>query len=191
MTGRQQVAAVVLAAGEGRRFGGHKQLARLGERTLLEHVLELAHAADLDPVLAVVPPWLAMPNGHAAVTVVRNGQPELGMSHSLRLGFAALPDTVDAAVILLGDQPTVPMDVVRDLVAARGAHPIVATAAAGRIGPPVLVERSHFSLVARLRGDIGLRQILAAQPELVHAIAVAEPATDVDTPDDLRALHDG
>ena len=33
------VAAVILAAGESRRFGGAKQLALLEGRTLLEHVL--------------------------------------------------------------------------------------------------------------------------------------------------------
>jgi CTP:molybdopterin cytidylyltransferase MocA len=45
MEGQQLVAAVVLAAGESRRFGGAKQLAELDGRTLLEHVLALADEA--------------------------------------------------------------------------------------------------------------------------------------------------
>jgi molybdenum cofactor cytidylyltransferase len=191
MQRRQMVAAVVLAAGEARRFGGRKQLARLGERTLLEHVVGIARAVDLAPVIAVVPPWLIMPASLGTVQVIANAEPGLGMSHSLRLGFAALPAVVEAAVILLGDQPTVSPEAVRALVAARGAQPLVATSVAGRLAAPVLVERSHFGVVEELTGDIGLRQVLDANPELVRAVEVWQHAPDVDTPEDLRALQDG
>ena len=61
MEGQQPVAAVVLAAGESRRFGGAKQLAELDGRTLLEHVLALADEAGLAPIVAVVPVWLTRP----------------------------------------------------------------------------------------------------------------------------------
>jgi molybdenum cofactor cytidylyltransferase len=192
MEGRQQVAAVVLAAGESRRFGGRKQLAELDGRTLLDHVLGLAHAAGLDPVVAVVPPWLTQPDGmrEPSLLFVRNPNPELGMSHSLRLGFSALPDTTEAAVILLGDQPTLAPAALRALVAARGEKPVVATRAAGRMAAPVLVERSHFSIVEEASGDIGLREILSAHPELVRLVEAATHPPDVDTPADLAALRD-
>jgi molybdenum cofactor cytidylyltransferase len=191
MAGRQQIAAVVLAAGESRRFGGPKQLAELGDRTLLEHVLEIAHAADLVPVVAVVPPWLEASAGAPGVLRVPNPSPELGMSHSLRLGLAALPPEVVAAVILLGDQPTIRPEALRALVAARGAQPLVATHAEGRLAAPVLLERSRFDVVAGLSGDIGLREVLASNPELVRAVEVGEHAPDIDTRDDLRAVREG
>ena len=184
------VAAVVLAAGESRRFGGRKQLAELDGRTLLEHVLELARTAGLDPVVAVVPVWLTRPRTMNDPTLrwVRNPHPERGLSHSLRLGFGALPDETGAAVILLGDQPTISPDTVRALVAARGERPIVATRAAGRLAAPVLVERTHFSVVDEPAGDIGLRELLNAHPEWVLAVEVPEHAPDVDTPADLAGL---
>jgi molybdenum cofactor cytidylyltransferase len=193
MDGQKQVAGVVLAAGESRRFGGHKQVATLDGRTLLDHVLELATVAGLNPVVAVVPSWLARPRAPdvSSARWISNPQPERGMSHSLRLGFAALPATSQAAVILLADQPTVPADSIRALLTARGAKPIVATRAAGRLAAPVLVERSHFFIVEELAGDIGLREILNANPEWVLAVEVAEHPPDVDTPADLEALRDG
>jgi molybdenum cofactor cytidylyltransferase len=113
------------------------------------------------------------------------------LSHSLRLGFSALPAGSQAAVILLGDQPTVAPDTIRALLAARGEKPIVATRAGGHLATPVLVERSHFSIVQDLTGDIGLREILATHPEWVLAVEVAAHAPDVDTPADLEALRDG
>ena len=187
------MAGVILAAGEGRRFGGRKQLAILRGRTLLEHVLELADRAGLDPVVAVVPVWLSRPAalGDLRLRWVRNPFPARGMSHSLRLGFGALPPDVGAAVILLGDQPTLPAAQIAAVIAARGERPLIATEVDGRPAPPVLVERSHFAVVNAAAGDAGLRDVLAAHPEWVQLVAMRRPAADVDTLADLDALRDG
>jgi molybdenum cofactor cytidylyltransferase len=191
MERRQPVAAVILAAGKSRRFGSAKQLAELDGRTLLEHVLVLADAAGLAPIVAVVPVWLtrpaAMPDDR--LRWVRNPHPERGMSHSMQLGFEALNDDTDAAVILLGDQPTVPPTAIAALLAARGEKPIVATLSAGRLSPPVLIERGHFDVVRQPSGDIGLREVLNAHPEWVAAVELSAAIADVDTADDLRALE--
>jgi molybdenum cofactor cytidylyltransferase len=191
MERQHSVAAVVLAAGESRRFGGAKQLAELNGRTLLEHVLALADEAGLAPIVAVVPVWLTRPRAmdDARLRWVRNPHPERGMSHSLRLGFGALEPGTDAAVILLGDQPTIPPAAIAALLAARGEKPIVAAMSAGRLAPPIVIERSHFDVVRQPSGDIGLRDVLNAHPEWVAAVEVPEPVADVDTPDDLRALQ--
>jgi molybdenum cofactor cytidylyltransferase len=188
MREQHDVAAVVLAAGESRRFGSPKQLALLGDRTLLEHVIERARRAGLSPVVAVVPVWLTRPAASADDGVlrwIRNPDPERGMSHSLRLGFAALPDDVAAAVILLGDQPGVPVEHLQALRDARGRHPFVATLSRGILQPPVLVERSHFADVQAPSGDIGLRELLRANRTLVTPVPAAHPIADVDTPDGL------
>jgi molybdenum cofactor cytidylyltransferase len=191
MERQQPVAAVVLAAGESRRFGGAKQLAELDGRTLLEHVLSVAEAAGLGPIVAVVPVWLTRPRAmdDERLRWVRNPYPERGLSHSLRLGFEALGVEATAAVILLGDQPTVPAAAIAALLAARGERPIVATLAEGQLAPPVLIERSHFDVVRQPGGDIGLRDVLNDHPEWVAAISLAAPFPDVDTMDDLRALR--
>jgi molybdenum cofactor cytidylyltransferase len=191
MAGTEEIAAVVLAAGESRRFGGHKQLARLGGRTLLEHVLLRADAAGLRPIIAVVPIWLTRPASASDDLIwVRNPAPERGMSHSLRLGLTAVPPHIEAAIVLLGDQPTVTDEVIGRLIAARGTRPIVAGVADGIVSPPLLIERSHFGAAEELHGDIGLRGLLTVNPEWVTAVDVDAHPPDVDTPDDLVRLRD-
>lgn len=184
--------AVILAAGMSRRYGSPKQLAEVGGRTLLEHAVDGARRARLAPIVAVVPVWLPRPASirEDAVRWVRNPFPERGVSLSLRLGFLALPADVAAAVVLLGDQPHVPGTTFAALRAARGSRPAIASEAGGHLGPPVLVERSLFDAVEHLTGDVGLRDWLAANPEMVLAVPVGRHPLDIDTPDDLGRLSD-
>jgi molybdenum cofactor cytidylyltransferase len=183
----QRVAAVILAAGESRRFGSPKQLAVVDGLTLLEHAIALARESGLRPVVAVVPVWLSRPGrlDDEWLRWIRNPYPERGLSLSLRLGLEALGNHSEAAVILLGDQPRVAVETIATLLAARGERPIVATEAGGVLAPPVLIERSQFELAAGLTGDAGLRDVLRQEPDLVRAVAVPAHATDVDMPRDL------
>jgi CTP:molybdopterin cytidylyltransferase MocA len=179
------VAAVILAAGASTRFGSSKQLARIGEGTMLEAVIGIAREAGLQPILAVVPSGLELP---ADVVAVRNDEPQRGMSRSLQLGLRAVPPGVGGAVVLLGDQPTLPVASVRAIVAAQGTHPIVAASADGLLLPPVLIERSAFGVVDELSGDIGLREIVRGHPHLVRSVSLDLVPHDVDTPADLELL---
>jgi molybdenum cofactor cytidylyltransferase len=179
------VAAVILAAGASTRFGSPKQLARVGKGTMLEAVVGIAREAGLHPILAVVPTALDLPAG---VVAVRNDEPERGMSRSLQLGISSVPPAVEAAVVLLGDQPSLPVASVRAIVAARGTHPIVAASAGGLVLPPVLLERSAFGVVEELSGDIGLREVVRGHPQLVRSVALEAVPQDVDTPADLQQL---
>ena len=181
-----RIAAVVLAAGASKRFGSPKQLARIGGRTVLECVIEVARAAGLAPIIAVVPPGIAVPPD---VVPVVNADPAAGLSRSLGMGIAAVPPDLGAAVILLGDQPTLPVETVRAVVgAARSDRPVVAARADNRLGPPVLVLRDAFGLAQDASGDEGLRSILTDHSDLVTPVDVGTHAPDVDTPADLERL---
>jgi molybdenum cofactor cytidylyltransferase len=156
---------------------------------MLEHVISAALTAELDPVVVVAPAWLSPPAGtDPRVRWVRNAFPERGMSLSLRLGLGAMAPAVSASLILLGDQPGIPPSTIAAVLGARGDRPVVGAFADGVLAPPILIERTHFHLADGLTGEVGLRDLLRRDPELVTSVAVPAHPADLDTPDDLGRM---
>jgi CTP:molybdopterin cytidylyltransferase MocA len=181
------VGGIVLAAGEGSRFGGAvKQLAELDGRPLLQHVLEVA-GDRLDPLVLIL--------GAHADEILRRvplgpAQPVIceawrdGQSASLQAAVRALGD-VDAAVVLLGDQPFVTREAIEAVLAA-SPGPARATYG-GTPGHPVLLSRDELDRVPELTGDEGARSLLAGA-RAVECGGLCDPR-DVDTPEQLEALR--
>ena len=179
------IGGLILAAGEGRRFGGTKQLAELEGRPLLEHALEamtgvtprvvvLGHAAD--KVRRGV-------NMHGASVVVCHEWDE-GQSASLRAGLAALRQC-EAVVVVLGDQPGITAEAVAAIVDAAGDEDAVRALYDGVPGHPVLLRRPLLARADELRGDTGFRELLeSATVREVEIGGLADPA-DIDTREEL------
>ena len=192
----RSVAAIVLAAGAGSRFGGGKLLAPLEGRPVLQHVLDRLAEAGIEDVVVVL--------GRDASAVeraiawrgerrVQNPDPGQGLSSSVRVGFEGIGDGPSAALVVLGDQPRVPMGAIRAVLDAPvdSAWPITVPRYPDDAGRnPVLVERAAFGLVAEATGDRGLGPVIAAHPEHVREVSAHAPGgnPDVDTRADLVAL---
>ncbi|MEA2545985.1 MAG: molybdenum cofactor cytidylyltransferase [Chloroflexota bacterium] len=190
------IAAVVLAAGAGSRFGGRKLLAALDGRPIVGHVVEAARAAGLDPIVVVVPPTGELDElDLGAVRRVTNPTPQEGLSSSVRIGLRELdgePD-VTAAVILPGDQPRVRPDVIRRLIEASTASSaplLIAPLYDADAAPnPILARRAAWRLADELVGDRGFGPLLAGRPDLVQRIPVDGANPDIDTQRDLARLN--
>jgi len=180
------VAGVVLAAGEGRRFGGPKALAEIEGQRLVDRAVRLLTEGGCAPVVVVAGAAQLEVDG---ATVVDNPDWRTGMGSSLTVGLASVSG-VEAAVLVTVDTPWLGAEAVRRVRAAHAAGATVAVATYdGRRGHPVLLDQAHFAEAARLAtGDVGARAFLAAHPELITAVVcdgTGEP-DDVDTPADLR-----
>jgi molybdenum cofactor cytidylyltransferase len=189
------IAAVVLAAGAGSRFGGGKLIARLDGRPIVAHVVDAARAAGLDPIVVVVPPTGDLDDlDLGAVRRVVNETPQEGLSTSVRIGLRDLDleRHVTAAVILPGDQPRVRPETIAALLDAVDATPDTPFVAARHVDDrspnPVVARRSACRLADELAGDRGFGPVLSAHPELVRWIEIAGSNPDVDTPADLTRL---
>ncbi|MFN8544473.1 MAG: nucleotidyltransferase family protein [Candidatus Binatia bacterium] len=201
---RPVVSGIVLAAGSSTRMGRPKQLLEVGERSLLQVVLDEALRAPIDEIVVVlghradeIRAGLRLPAGRR-VRVVVNPEHACGQSSSLRVGLRAASARADAAAILLGDQPGVQAEVVGAVVAAfhttRAAvvRPVWTVGAERVPGHPVLLARRIWEDVARLEGDQGARALIVAHPEwVVEVPCEGAPPRDVDTWADYLAMIDG
>ena len=175
-----RTAGLVLAAGEGRRFGGPKAPYELDGERLVDRAVRLLHEAGVDQVVVVLGAWVGdVP--HADV-VVNEDWPE-GMGSSLRAGLAHLAtlDDVDRVLVTLVDLVALtPVAVARVLACDAG---LAAATYDGRRGHPVLLGRSHWAgVAASATGDRGARAYLAEHD--VTAVEVGDVADDADL--DLR-----
>ena len=197
--GDSRVGAVILAAGKSARMGEAKLLLRLGESTVLGQTLAHVRAASVDEVVIVLGASAEAIRKQLAAEVLRetrvvvNPEYETGMASSLRVGLAALGSDVDAAVIVLGDQPFVrPATIDRIIEEYRrtGAE-IVIPMYEGARGNPVLLDRSLFREAMALEGDVGCRAIFTKHAEGVVYLEVDDSGVllDIDSRGDYERLR--
>ena len=196
------VAGVLLAAGEGSRFGQPKALVELNGQTLAERGVGLLRAGGADPILVVTG---AVPLELDGTLTVDNPQWRTGMGSSLRAALQALteagrgpdagPDAglgIGAVVVALADQPLVGAEAVARLIAAYRDGATVAVAAYdGQPRNPVLLAREHWAeVIATAVGDQGARTFLRTRPELVTLVECGDTGRpdDIDTPADLARI---
>lgn len=186
------LAAIVLAAGGASRFGGPKQLARIGAVSLVRRAAHLALLSCPAGVVVVTGAWAAAVEKELAglpLRPCRNPRWRAGMAGSLRRGLDALPRAATACLVLLADQPLVDEADLRRLVAAWAEAPErVAAAAYDAIrGVPAIFPSAYWRQLRALRGDRGARAVIASLAQ-VTTVALQHAACDIDTLQDLDAV---
>lgn len=185
------LALVILAAGEGRRFGGVKQLAPWRGKPLIRWPVDACLAvSDADTFLVLgahreaVRPVLDAD----APRVLVNRDWRDGMAASIRTAVQQLGD-YSALLFLAGDQPAVTADHLRRMVGLWRGEPrrIVAARYRQIPGIPVLFPADLFPELLALEGDRGARGLLTRHGERVLALDMPEAALDIDRPADLDA----
>jgi len=186
---------VILAAGLSRRMGQAKLLLPIHGEPVIRLTAESALAGGLDPVIVVVGSerqQLVAALAGLPVQVAVNDHPESGQASSIRAGVAALPPGTEAALIVLGDQPSLPPEVIPALVAAleRTGQAIAAPRYRDGRGNPVLFTRATFPELLAIAGDQGARSVVERDPGRVALVSFDQDMPqDLDTPEDYEWLR--
>ncbi len=190
------VGAVILAAGSSSRMGTPKQTLQFRGESLLRRAALAALGAGCAPVIVVTGANAGLSRRELKgldVREVLNTLWETGMASSVRAGVETLVSDyagVDAAVLLLCDQPHLTSEIIYGLVAAHRANgmPVVASTYGGSFGVPALFSRTLFAELARLEGAGGAKQVIKRHASEAHFLPFPDGDVDVDTPDDFSRL---
>lgn len=190
------VSCVVLAAGSSRRMGRDKLFLPLKGKTVLEHAVQNAAAAEVGEVIVVT-----RPESYAAVEktlvaadlkeakVIVNPWHRQGIASSLQAGLAAVNPLAQGVIFTLGDQPFIPAEVYNLLLEyhTQNLNLLTYPQYGGQRGNPTLFDRRTWPELMSLKGDAGGRQIISQFPEEeICIVKTRYPGVlaDIDTPAD-------
>ncbi|GAC1504728.1 MAG: hypothetical protein NVS1B3_01940 [Candidatus Dormibacteraceae bacterium] len=187
------IGAVVLAAGSSSRMpGSQKLLLEFDGKPLVRHAMESASEGGCHQVVVVYATDDVRDAVQGDAELIHNPKARTGMASSLQVGLRAMRVEIEAAVVLLGDQPLVGSRTVATLMRAwrrEGSRPAVAVSQVrGEWGPPVVLARELWDELFALKGDAGARQILQGHPELLDMVPAPGRPDDIDTPEDYAKI---
>jgi CTP:molybdopterin cytidylyltransferase MocA len=185
-----QCAAILLAAGEARRFGGDKLRARLGEKSVLDGAAGALAAAGCRWAAVILAPGAPQEGADAPAgfECVVNSRAAQGISASIKCGVAwAKERDASCVLIALGDMPFVTAEHYGRLFAVAASSPaqMAYSANLDRRSPPALFGARWFDALLALKGDRGARDLLKSASESCAVQGSRELLLDIDTRADL------
>lgn len=187
------IACIILAAGESRRMGRPKLFLPINGSTLLRRAVEAA--LEIGPAIVVTGAYEAETRAHlgedAGVQFVYNADWATGMAGSIAAGVRAAAAFAPAGyLILLADQPGIGADELREYVMVFGENPaaVVATWYPQQIGVPAIFPARLADELMSGEGQYGARELIAREGEAVEVIRFDLPPEDIDTPEDYQRI---
>ncbi|MBP6016222.1 MAG: putative selenium-dependent hydroxylase accessory protein YqeC [Candidatus Promineofilum sp.] len=189
----RRVTAVVLAAGESRRMGRNKLLLPWEDTTVLGRTLTHVAASNVSDVIVVTghnrPEIEGVASRHGITTLFNQAYAK-GMLSSVQAAIGSLPPAAEAALVMLGDQPLIPAQLIDALLQAYAHRPhgLVAPVFDGRRGNPVIIDRRYFVELLALPPETAPRVLLQRHPDDVLLVEVGDDAIlyDLDRPEDYE-----
>ncbi len=190
----KNISVVILAAGQAHRFGAHKILQRLPNNlSIIRQIVHIVLGAGFQkPIIVTKEPdnmlhqelsdldcvWISNPDAH------------LGMSTSLQKGIQNIPEDADAAMVVLADQPFITVELLQKLTTEYNSTrlQIVYPLVHGKRSNPVILDRTVFSAVMELRGDVGARALPPGFSVTIIDWPDKRLPLDVDTPADYERV---
>ena len=196
-----RLAVLLLAAGQGSRLGSHpKALLKQAGVTLLNRLLDAVQ--PFNPIEFIVVTGF---HGDAikqalvemdspfsqSIRLLRNPNPEVGQTSSVRLGIEALQSNFDVLLIALSDQPAITTTEIGQLLSTfsqrSAGKEIVLPMVDGQRGNPVVFSKKALQNTVAIP-DLSCRAYMDAHPEQVQLWHTDNAAfiCDVDTPEDMK-----
>ncbi|MEN8098274.1 MAG: selenium cofactor biosynthesis protein YqeC [Chloroflexota bacterium] len=177
---QRRVAAVILAAGSSRRMDSQvpKQLLPWRGKNVIEALVDRVQQMEsiTGPVVIVVGSHEAKVRdsllGQDLTYVTNQRYFETELISSLQIGIQSLPQSVDACLVMLADQPWIKAELVDRIIQryAQTGQPIIAPIFERRRGHPVLFDRSLWAELCELNDDGAPRDVISRHPDQLELV---------------------
>ena len=184
------MAAIVLAAGQSRRMGRNKLLLPFGRSTVIETIVTEVQSGEVNDTVVVTGYERERIEAQLARYPVRcvfnPDYARAEMLASVQVGLRALAENIEAALIVLGDQPRIQRDIIRRVIEAYRPGALIIPSFERRRGHPILLDRSIWPDVLAAPIEATLRDVINAHAECIRYVEVESDSVlrDIDTPDD-------
>ena len=190
----ERSAGIILAAGQGSRYGGVKQLLEWQGESFVKGISLTALSSKLNNVHLVLGAYYEKVRAEINslnLKIVHNKNWEEGQSTSVIGGLASLDLHVGSALFMLVDQPQLSTSLIDALLNAhdQSMSSIIAPQVDGQRGNPVLFDRRTFQEFSGLKGDVGGKALFSRHRVEWLPWLDASQAIDVDTPADFVRLN--
>jgi molybdenum cofactor cytidylyltransferase len=193
--------ALIPAAGHSTRMGRPKLALPLGDRTILEGIIQTLKAAEVAEIVVVIGPHVselvplsARAGAHAVL--LAEATPDMRTTVERGLDWIERtfqPKPEDAWLLIPADYPALDVDAVRYLMAEfqKQSHCSIAVPTfAGRRGHPALIAWKHVREIRTLPADAGLNAYLRQHSGETLEVPVPSDGVliDLDTAEDYARL---
>lgn len=187
-----RISSIILSAGSSERMGSPKALLKIGEKTFLQHIIEILSAKyveEIHVVLGAFSDEIEPSIADLPVNVLINGQWDSGQLSSLIKGLHAIDDDrSDGVLVWPVDHPLVSGVLIDELLNAfeNDHEKIVIPKYNGRRGHPVIFPKKTFHELRLASPDEGARSVVRRNDSIVYEVETSEEAIliNIDTPED-------
>jgi len=187
---------IILAAGEGKRMGKVKLTLPLGNKQLIEWVLQAVKLTPLDKYFLVVRPEdkeIIKTGKKWGAEIVLNPEYKSGMSSSIRKALLQIsPEELEGFFVILGDQPLINPSILFKMIRAftLDKKEILVPFYKEKQGNPVFFDGYWKDELMKLSGYVGGRVLIKAHPERVKRFKISDESIllDVDREEDYEKM---
>jgi len=187
---------IVLAAGEGKRMGKVKLTLPLGDKQLIEWVLQAVKLAPLDKYFLVVRPEdkeMIKAGEKWGAEIVLNSEYRSGMSSSIKKALHQISsEDLEGFFVILGDQPFINPSLLYKMIRAftLDKKEIIVPFYKDRQGNPVFFDGYWKDELMKLSGDAGGRGLIKAHPERIKRFKISDESIllDIDREEDYEKM---
>ena len=191
-----KLSVILLAAGSARRYGGNKLLTEVNGKPMYRNILDRIPEIGFSFYRKIIVTQYEEIQCQLCQTdwiVVRNDQPELGISRSIRLGLNQAGDS-DAYLFAVCDQPYLQAVTMKRLIAGfQNSKKGIAFVRNGKEpGNPVIFSAAYLDELRSLEGDRGGKAVVRRHMEDCTWIEAEEARElrDIDRPYGVSLLEE-